>query len=95
MKVDNDYWKAEDYALHANYVSALTQEVMRDLAPQAGEKILDLGCGDDELGAFILGQGATFSGIDSSASLVETARGRDVDESWSPKLGQGFKVELL
>ena len=52
---------------------------MRDLAPQAGERILDLGCGDGALGALMLQQGAKVLGIDSSANLVEVAQARGVD----------------
>ncbi len=79
MKSNKDYWKTQDYTLHANFVSALAQEVMQDLAPQRGEKILDIGCGDGELGAFIMEQGATVLGIDSSSSFVEAARSRGVN----------------
>ena len=78
-KATHDCWQAKDYALHANYVSALADEVMRDLAPQAGESILDLGCGDGTLGALMLQQGAKVFGIDSSANLVAAARARGVD----------------
>ena len=78
-KTTHDYWQAKDYALHANYVSALADAVMRDLAPQAGERILDLGCGDGALGALMLQQGAKVLGIDSSANLVEAAQARGVD----------------
>lgn len=78
-RLRNDYWKAKDYALHANYVSALSEEVMLDLAPRPDEKILDLGCGDGTLGALILKQGARVLGIDSSANLVEAAHERGVD----------------
>ncbi|MCY3673436.1 MAG: class I SAM-dependent methyltransferase, partial [Rhodobacteraceae bacterium] len=79
MKSNKDYWKTQDYTLHANFVSALAQEVMQDLAPQQGEKILDIGCGDGELGAFIMEQEASVLGIDSSANFVEAARRRGVN----------------
>jgi len=79
VKSNKDYWKAQDYTLHANFVSALAQEVMQDLASRRGEKILDIGCGDGELGAFIMEQGATVLGIDSSANFVETALRRGVN----------------
>ena len=79
MKVNNDYWQAKDYTLHANYVPALTEEVIHDLAPQAGENILDLGCGDGVLSTLILEHGVTLLGIDSSANLVEAAQKRGVD----------------
>lgn len=75
----NDHWKVADYGVHANFVSKLTQEVMQDLSPQKGEKILDLGCGDGELAAIMQGLGCKVVGIDSSPDLVSAARARGVD----------------
>jgi ubiquinone/menaquinone biosynthesis C-methylase UbiE len=80
MKINNDNWNAEDYATHASFVSALSQEVMKDLSPRQGEHILDLGCGDGELAALMQNQhGVTVLGIDSSESFVETAQKRGVN----------------
>ena len=39
-------WSASGYAQNANFVSKLGSEVVKLLAPQPGERILDLGCGD-------------------------------------------------
>ena len=78
MSDADDYWKSEDYASHASYVSQLSQEVMQDLAPQRGEQILDLGCGDGALAEVLMGLGCHVVGIDSSASLVEAAKNRGV-----------------
>jgi len=85
----DDYWKADDYASHASYVSQLSQEVMQDLAPQRGERILDLGCGDGALAEVLMGVGCDVIGIDSSASLVEAARARGVDA----RLGDAQAIE--
>ena len=74
----NDYWKSEDYASHASYVSQLSQEVLLDLTPQRGEKILDLGCGDGALAEVLMGLGCDVVGIDASASLLEAAKKRGV-----------------
>ena len=84
-----DFWKAEDYGLHANYVSQLSQVVMRDLAPQNGERILDLGCGDGELAEVLMGLGCDVIGVDSSASLIEAARARGVNAH----LGDAHKID--
>ncbi len=75
----DDHWKAEDYASHASFVSQLSNEVMKDLSPRAGERILDLGCGDGELAEFLLTLGCHVIGIDSSASFVEAARARGIE----------------
>ena len=42
-------WNASDYAQNANFVPKLGSEVVKLLAPQPGERILDLGCGDGSL----------------------------------------------
>jgi trans-aconitate methyltransferase len=44
------------------------------LAPQAVERILDLGCGTGHLTAQIAASGATVVGLDSSADMLEQAR---------------------
>ncbi len=75
----NDHWNADDYATHAGYVSALTQVVMQDLAPQQGEAVLDLGCGDGELAAAMIEAGCDVIGVDSSSSLIAAACARGVD----------------
>lgn len=85
----DDHWKAEDYGLHASYVSQLSQEVMQDLAPRKGERILDLGCGDGELAEVLMGLGCDVTGVDSSASLVEAAKGRGVNAH----LGDARKID--
>lgn len=74
-----DHWRADDYASHASYVSSLSDRVMRDLAPQPGEAVLDLGCGDGELARELMNAGCRVVGIDSSESLVASAVRRGVD----------------
>ena len=48
---------------------------MELLAPQAGERILDIGCGTGQLTAAITRAGAEVIGIDSSPAMIERARG--------------------
>ncbi len=52
---------------------------MELLAPVAGERILDLGCGDGVLGVDLLARGCAVVGVDASAAQVEAARGRGLD----------------
>ena len=49
------------------------------LAPEPGERILDLGCGDGALTAAIAAAGAAVVGVDGSADMVRAARGRGLD----------------
>jgi len=74
-----DHWNTTDYQQHASYVSQLGGDVIKVLAPQPGEKILDIGCGDGEIGVLLNQLGCSVIGIDSSESLVATARDRGVE----------------
>jgi len=42
-------WDPDAYAQNAGFVHGLAGGVVEWLAPQAGERILDLGCGDGQL----------------------------------------------
>ena len=44
------------------------------LAPQAGETLLDIGCGPAPLAPFIAEAGAQYTGIDASPQLLDAAR---------------------
>jgi SAM-dependent methyltransferase len=72
-------WNAADYASHARFVSDLGQPVLDLLQPQAGERILDLGCGDGALTEQLAAQGSIVVGIDTSADLLAAARARGLD----------------
>ena len=56
------------------YVTAAGADLVEVLDPQAGERILDLGCGTGQLSAQIAADGAEVVGIDLSAEMVEAAR---------------------
>jgi SAM-dependent methyltransferase len=72
-------WSATDYESHARFVSDLGQPVLDLLQPQAGERILDLGCGDGALMERLVAQGATVIGVDTSPELLSAARARGLD----------------
>ena len=67
-------WVASDYATNAGFVPALGAPVLDLLAPRAGERILDLGCGDGVLTRRIAESGAEVVGVDTSESLLAAAR---------------------
>ena len=72
-------WSATDYAQNAAFVPELGEKVLQLLAPQPGELILDVGCGDGTLTARIAEAGARVIGLDSSEEMVEAARARGID----------------
>jgi SAM-dependent methyltransferase len=72
-------WSPSDYATNAAFVPALGSAALELLAPQPGEMILDLGCGDGVLTQKIMATGARVIGLDASEEMVEAARGRGVD----------------
>ncbi|HYJ29738.1 MAG TPA: methyltransferase [Allosphingosinicella sp.] len=72
-------WSASDYAANAAFVPALGEAALASLAPQPGELVLDIGCGDGALTSKIVAAGARVIGLDASAVMVEAARARGVD----------------
>ena len=72
-------WSPTDYASNAGFVPALGAAALELLNPQAGEFILDLGCGDGVLTQRIMASGARVIGLDASPQMVEAARARGVD----------------
>lgn len=72
-------WNAGHYAAHAAFVPALGAPVIDLLSPQAGERILDLGCGDGVLTEKLVAAGADVLGVDTSAEMLEAARRRSLD----------------
>jgi trans-aconitate methyltransferase len=83
-------WKADRYAEHAHFVPALGQALLDLLAPQPGERILDLGCGDGVLSEKIKTTGATVVGADASADMIAAAKNRGIDA----RLMDGFNIDF-
>lgn len=72
-------WCPELYGSVAGFVSAYGADVLTWLEPKAGERILDLGCGDGTLALQIADAGASVVGVDMSGEMVAAARANGVD----------------
>ncbi len=70
----SQHWQPQQYARNARYVADLAQPLLAVLQAQAGERILDLGCGDGVLTRQIQNSGATVLGVDGSAAMVAAAQ---------------------
>ncbi len=67
-------WDAKLYDDKHSFVWEKGKGVVELLAPQPGERILDLGCGTGHLTAEIAAVGAHTVGIDQSADMIAQAR---------------------
>lgn len=83
-------WSADAYSEHGRFVADLAGAVFEWLAPKAGEKILDLGCGDGALTQKIAETGADVLGLDMSDDLLSAARQRGL----SVRSGDGQALDF-
>lgn len=72
-------WNPESYAKNARFVSDLGAPVLQMLAPQPGEWVLDLGCGDGALTEKIRAAGSCAIGTDSSIAQLRSAQARGLN----------------
>ncbi len=67
-------WDAQRYQSRHSYVFRHGEALVDSLAPRAGERIIDLGCGAGQLTARIASAGAAVIGIDRSPEMIAQAR---------------------
>jgi trans-aconitate methyltransferase len=67
-------WDASLYASNGRFVALMAESLVELLQPQAGERILDLGCGDGFLSRRIAESGATVLGVDASPQMIAAAQ---------------------
>ena len=67
-------WNAAEYDAKHAFVYEKAKGLVELLAPKAGERILDLGCGTGALTAEIAARGAEVLGVDGSEEMIAQAR---------------------
>jgi len=72
-------WDPDRYSREVGFVAALGEPLLDLLAPQTGERILDLGCGDGSLTEKLVQRGCSVVAIDSSPEQVAAAIDRGLD----------------
>lgn len=74
----SDTWSPRNYQQHAASVPALGAWLLARLAPKAGERILDAGCGEGVLTRDLASGGADVVAVDGSPQTGAAAVARDV-----------------
>ena len=87
------FWNSALYEKNHAFVWQYGESIVELLAPQAGEKILDLGCGTGQLTEKIAQSGAFVQGVDSSLSMISTAKVNYPHINFSVADGRDFQVE--
>ncbi len=72
-------WNSQEYDQNARFVTNLGAGVMDLLAPQSGERILDLGCGDGIQAKQLMDRRCFVVGVDASDSFVQSAKELGID----------------
>ena len=67
-------WNAAEYDAKHAFVYEKAKRLVELLAPKAGERILDLGCGTGALTAEIAARGAEVLGVDRSEEMIAQAQ---------------------
>jgi len=86
-------WNARLYDDKHSFVFKYGEDVVHQLAPKQGERILDLGCGTGYLTNLIAQAGARVVGIDKSASMIERAKAAYPDLDFQVRSATDFHFD--
>ena len=92
-EMSQDFWNSALYEKNHAFVWQYGESIVELLAPKAGEQILDLGCGTGQLTEKIAQSGAFVQGIDSSLSMISTAKVNYPNLNFSVADARSFQVE--
>lgn len=88
-------WNTVLYEQNHAFVWQYGESVVELLAPQAGERILDLGCGTGQLTAKIAESGACVRGIDADRAMVDRAKNNYPSINFTVADARSFAVDEL
>lgn len=71
--MQGDTWDAAAYAAESCFQTSEAVQLLQRLRPHAGERILDIGCGDGRVTVMIRSAGATVAGLDRSLAMARAA----------------------
>ncbi|NJS10991.1 MAG: class I SAM-dependent methyltransferase [Microcoleus sp. CSU_2_2] len=86
-------WNTSLYEQQHAFVWQYGESLLELLAPKAGERILDLGCGTGQLTKKIAESGAFVHGIDSSLSMITQARSNYPQLDFAVADARDFQVD--
>ena len=69
-------WNAQLYDKSFSYIQNMAFELIDRLSPEAGERIIDLGCGTGLMTNEIRKKGALVEGLDNDPAMIQLARER-------------------
>ena len=77
--MNDQTWNPDRYRTNTGYVSALGTPLLDLLGARAGERVLDLGCGEGELASRLSQRSVSVVGVDASAEMVAATRARGIE----------------
>ncbi len=80
--VTNNPWNPADYDERFSFVTELGEELISQVDPQPGQRILDVGCGTGHLTAQMSKSGAKTLGVDSDPNMIATAQREYPADEW-------------
>lgn len=86
-------WNTALYEDKHSFVWQYGEDLLQLLAPQPGERILDIGCGTGQLTAKIANTGAVAVGIDADADMITTAKSNYPQIEFAVADGREFRTD--
>lgn len=87
-------WGLGHYERTAAQLAPIAEVVVDRASPQAGERVLDVGCGTGNAALLAAARGAAVTGVDPASRLLEVARGRAAERGLEVEFAPGEAAAL-